>query len=309
MAVDRYKGLLSPLREKSLILAVGYVAVALFFGALVVIRALWAEIPWTSALLLAAIFASPLPLSMFWGQIASIKFPYLEVTLRDFSVYVDQVIAAKIQDQHGSHSGEIVESIASIFEESDVELIEVNLRDGQYWWPTRIYLVAALVDDYTSIRMIVFVHGYPERKFIGMATPLAVRKAFANHFLTVDYELKYSRANADQRKLPWGDEPLKGTISGICNTWEEVFMREGKEEQETFSKKVDRYLLQVYLNKDLDDSYICWDGQVTRLLQYQILNRKADYTPLVQNGHLKEIAGQRQLAMRVAESVLKKQIG
>jgi hypothetical protein len=58
--------------------------------------------------------------------------------------------------------------------------IEVNLGKGKSWWSTRLYLLASLAFDYTQIRRIVFVDG--EKRLIGMASPLAVKRAlWAEH--------------------------------------------------------------------------------------------------------------------------------
>ena len=53
--------------------------------------------------------------------------------------------------------------------------IEVNLLQGNYWWSTRLYLLACLAADLTQIRCIVFVDG--EGRFVGMASPAEVRRA------------------------------------------------------------------------------------------------------------------------------------
>jgi hypothetical protein len=52
-------------------------------------------------------------------------------------------------------------------------IVEVDLGDGQTWWSTRLFLLAALLQDYTQISQMMFVEG--DSKFIGMASPAAVR--------------------------------------------------------------------------------------------------------------------------------------
>jgi hypothetical protein len=52
-------------------------------------------------------------------------------------------------------------------------IVEVDLGEGQTWWSTRLFLLAALLQDYTQISQIMFVEA--DSKFIGMASPAAVR--------------------------------------------------------------------------------------------------------------------------------------
>ena len=52
----------------------------------------------------------------------------------------------------------------------------VDLGTGMSWWSTRLYLLAALAADFTQIRQLVFVQ---QERFIGMAPPLAIRRALA----------------------------------------------------------------------------------------------------------------------------------
>src|SRR5205807_9843131 len=49
--------------------------------------------------------------------------------------------------------------------------------DG-YWWTTRLFLLAALAEDFSSIRRLLFSAGV-DRRFVGFATPAAVRRALA----------------------------------------------------------------------------------------------------------------------------------
>jgi hypothetical protein len=47
-------------------------------------------------------------------------------------------------------------------------LLRLNLRNDDYWWSTRVYLVAALAMDYTNVEQLLFVRGQEERTWIGM---------------------------------------------------------------------------------------------------------------------------------------------
>jgi len=72
--------------------------------------------------------------------------------------------------------------------------VQVNLGSGASWWSTRLYLVAALLEDYTTIQQIVFLcyapvdppSTYYETRYLGMCSPAEVRRALASHFRDVD---------------------------------------------------------------------------------------------------------------------------
>jgi hypothetical protein len=68
-----------------------------------------------------------------------------------------------------------------------VAALRVDL--GSDWWSTRLYLVAALLEDYTSIEQIVFLGAAamdPAPSYLGMCSPAEVRRALASHFRDVD---------------------------------------------------------------------------------------------------------------------------
>src|SRR5262245_851449 len=72
--------------------------------------------------------------------------------------------------------------------------VQVNLGSGASWCSTRLYLVAALLEDYTTIQQIVFLcyapvdppSTYYETRYLGMCSPAEVRRALASHFRDVD---------------------------------------------------------------------------------------------------------------------------
>jgi hypothetical protein len=75
----------------------------------------------------------------------------------------------------------------AIHETGSLAALRVDL--GSDWWSTRLYLVAALLEDYTSIEQIVFLGDAtmdPAPKYLGMCSPADVRRALGSHFRSVD---------------------------------------------------------------------------------------------------------------------------
>ena len=168
------------------------------------------------------------------------------------------------------------------------------------------YLLAALADDYTEIRRFIFVEGKADRRFIGMATPRDTRNALAKSLEEDQYEAKYQTT---QRGTNPGD-PLSSKVVSICYAWPSQFgSKENAEENSFGGRLVDKGFLKTCLGDKLDEGRISWDGRMTRLLQFQIVEWQAAYTPLVQDGPLREVASRGQLALRIAEATLRRQMG
>jgi Domain of unknown function (DUF4062) len=81
----------------------------------------------------------------------------------------------------------IKEAIQTIGKSGSVAALLVDL--GSDWWSTRLYLVAALLEDYTSIEQVVFKSAATmdsASQYLGMCSPADVRRALASYFRNVD---------------------------------------------------------------------------------------------------------------------------
>jgi hypothetical protein len=58
--------------------------------------------------------------------------------------------------------------------------LQIDLRDGAYWWSTRLLLLAALAEDVTRSRLLLMVeHG---STYVGATTPATLRERLARAF-------------------------------------------------------------------------------------------------------------------------------
>jgi len=114
--------------------------------------------------------------------------------------------------------------IERVIKNRNIKLLEINLRTTRYWWSTRIYLQAALADDYTNIQRLVFVEGDAQRRYVGMATPGEVRRALAES-QGVDLELAYREISHEIRHTP--DPESHSEVQRIVKKWaEHIFIKE-----------------------------------------------------------------------------------
>jgi hypothetical protein len=82
-----------------------------------------------------------------------------------------EVIGALANEPHYSTDQAMVEAINQAIVQPEQELLNVNLRDGRYWWSTRLFLLAALAEDYSRVQQLVFMEQGGARIFVGMAPP------------------------------------------------------------------------------------------------------------------------------------------
>ncbi len=120
-----------------------------------------------------------------------------------------------------SYVPDITSSIRRAIADSKTKLIHVDLGNGHRWWHTRLFLVAALAEDYARIGALVFHADRDGRRrcFVGTASPGAARLALAA--VTPDLQVAYSagqREAATQQPQPvplHSVEAVEGTVAGF----------------------------------------------------------------------------------------------
>src|SRR5437773_2200161 len=165
----------------------GYAVVGLFLSVYAVLRTWWPRLSDSNVVAFAALLAAPLALAFVWPRFAGFKAFGFEVSLADATVDLQADVAAAITtQQYFSGTQQLIDRFAELILRPQTEVIEVNLRGppvlpGQrdYWWSTRLYLLAALADDFSRVQTFAFVERWAERRFVGMARPSDIRTALA----------------------------------------------------------------------------------------------------------------------------------
>ena len=68
----------------------------------------------------------------------------------------------------------LIEQIAKL---GSTPLLKIDLKDGGYWWSTRLYALATLVHEYTAVEWLLFVDN--GKSYVGMVRPAELRRALA----------------------------------------------------------------------------------------------------------------------------------
>lgn len=251
--------------------------------------------------------AGPLALAVVWERLTGFKVFGVEVTLAQVIVQPDTTLATALsasEQQYFSGDEAIFKLIDKVIENPDIDLLEFNLRTNRYWWSTRLYLQAALVEDYTNIHRLVFVDRDVQRRYVGMARPSEVRRALAQP-PGLNLELAYREIQNNVRQNP--GPPDQSEVRQIVYNWTmHSFSKYGKpvnEEMAKVSMPTELLIQQVALERDSVEL----DGLSlgSALLQILVLERGAHFVPLTRNGKLDKVVDSEAFARQLATQVLR----
>lgn len=198
--------------KRTLVAIAAYSVVAVFFFAYFII-ARQSLLPSTLELLFATLIALPLALALTWDRLTSVKVTnILEINLKEYTAQPDTQLSFQLEGTDPNvltidGIKDILQNIkAAISEGITKELIEVNLGGGKSWLITRLYLLAALAENYTETKLIVFKEG--NEHFVGMASPQNIRIALGTRFPS------HAKAYRQARNEALSGDPPKGSEGG-----------------------------------------------------------------------------------------------
>jgi hypothetical protein len=260
-----------------------------------------------TAVIWGILASGPLALAFVWERLTGLKFFGVEVTLAQAVILPDRTLdialsASEPEQQYFSGNEAIWRLIDRVVGNGNIELLEINLRSTQYWWSTRLYLQGALVDDYTSIQRLVFVEGDTQRRYVGMASPCEIRKAFAEA-QGVDLELAYREIVREIRESP--DQQDHIDIRRIVEKWAAHTFGDDKSRVEEVIKTAMPAELLTTLVK-LERESVEWDQPLdSALLQALVLEKAVPFVPLLQSGQLVRVVKADLFARQMATQTLR----
>lgn len=173
----------------------------------------------------------------------------------------------------------------------EVPLIELRVAPTP-WWNTRLFLVAALAQEFGRARGFVFIDG--DGRFLLMATPAEVRRRLAQRWPVLEV------AYADFRHATPTREKLAADLWRYPMSVSQAL---GADEQQA------RHVLEA---RDLEDELgiaraaevIDVRGKGQHFLQREILGRQTRFAALVRDDRLEGLVDRDLLAQRVAQAAL-----
>jgi len=308
----------------------GYAVVAVFILSYFVVNQVqnWSKmqglaqlVPFVFALLMAV----PLTLSFVWDRLTHLKLFDVEITFSEVTTHLSIMLPNEIQQMMELGLTGMPDILAkiktAIGQEKTSELVEVNLREENFLWSTRLYLLAALAEDYTNIRQLVFLRHTAgrERCFIGMATPTATRRALAIRHPELEkaYRAAYRYSLDDpsgQIKTIAPEDEAEKVVQGLMMGSDAATILQTAGGEKTLKQLVEEPLLRQWLGRDLiNQSVECKDGEcddknLKPLLLYRIIECSSPFVALLQDQQLKGMVDRQKIAVLVADTSLRQQL-
>ena len=278
-----------------------YLVVAIFGLTFLFVKSQWSTLENVTVIVIAVLVAAPLGIALLWPRLSGVKAFGVEVSLTASSVQTNaELVGAITEHQYYSGSEHIIEQMRKVIVSGDTEILEINLRDGDYWWSTRLYLLAALVTDYSNVQAFTFVERGVERTFLGIVRPASLQKALAKAFPALP--TIYSQVTAQALANPNPDQRMTQMVTAWAAN-----LFDGKMEDE-FGGKVSPQRLADWLNgagqQMLTDS-IEWSGvSDSDLVREIVFGYRGSHVALLRNGRLDRIVSRFALVNRIAEQAL-----
>lgn len=313
----------------------GYIVVGIFM--ISVIAAIhaenWFEFPSplseATIMIIAAIITAPLLIPFVWKRITKIKFGNLSIDLEKVSERLEANLAVELVASEISNFGlgEIPDLLNAkkTFSQSlldwipgkiiadaikaaqNINLVEVDIGSGDKWFTTRLFLLAALSEDFTGIRQVIILETRQDEKriFLGSTTPAMLRHSLAS----INPELDEIYESAKREPIPTlnFDVSENEVVLIAINFFNKLEEFGG---EENLKRLVTTDLLEQFKYLSINKYSIQWSGNSTStLLLYQIIDRTESYIPLVRNdGRLIRVINRMELTVQIAKSLLRQRL-
>jgi hypothetical protein len=286
-----------------------YAVVALFAAAYGLVALIWPSLSTAGTVTIATLVAGPLALALLWPRMTGLKAFGIEVTLAGAEVGVSgELVAGITTEALGSAAPEIVERVTGAIVSPEDELIEINLGAGDYWWSTRLYLLSALLSDYSNVDHFVVVDRGAERRFLGFASVASVRQALTSASPLL--ETIYRAIQADVSKDATATTSTR--VENLVYRWTSANFSSDMTKQvveKEFRQLVSYDLLYDWLTavrRRLVRDAVVWSGETTAsLVRSIILEYESRCVALLREASLDRVVNRFELAERVAARQLR----
>ena len=149
----------------------------------------------------------------------------------------------------------------------NVKALIVDLGDGDEWWSTRLYLLASLLHDLTSVRQLVFKS---RGRFGGMASPAALLDGLGAVFTNLaDFRRKVTQTPPPGLPLAVASKDTQREVTRQTSLWQESFVSAAAPPEPHVKVGVRSELLKQWLGERLIDRCLQIDESGPTLSQVQ----------------------------------------
>ncbi len=295
---------------------VSYLAALLFAGAFVLLGwmasqhmwpAGWPSMSRTDLVFAAALVAAPLLIGVAWHRITGVKFAGIEVSLAAAQAAVDRSVPADVMKDAertplgGSGRGDIKVAIVSAG-----ALLEVDLGIPSGWWSTRLYLLAALADDYGRVARMIFVDNRRagQAEFVGITRPRAVQRAMSSLHPGLEKAYRQARANVLLQPPPTTEAEVDAVIKELSIQMGLAAMQEDVIRLVLSRQQAAESLAAAFESGAAVD----WDEHSETMLQYLVVRQPAPFVAVLRNGRVDQIVDRCRLATIMARRDLQSRL-
>jgi len=295
-----------PIRKRAAIALVGYGVLALFGLAYFLLKRSAHALTTTQQLILSGVAVAPLVLALLWEHLRGVKVGQVEITWNEVTPPLEFELSSQIQDLEASVTPALSAAIRAAVGNGQLKVLAINLRSTPYWWSTRLYLLAALAEEYTYIERLVVVEQDAARAFVGMAAPARMRKALAKKFPNLEKVFR----QLQQSGFNWPDSASQAEY--IINQWSNqlLFASDAQAAAALVPEEAVRQLttsanLKEWLPAALETESRQWSGEKPSPSLYaKILSCTVPYVPLLNGQRLEKVVNRGELAAKLASSVV-----
>lgn len=175
-------------------------------------------------------------------------------------------------------------------------LVQIDLRDGEYWWSTRLFLTAVLLHDYTSVSQVVLVH--EGERFFGFVSPADLSRCIGRLFPDI------SRAYAETLQEY---QPQVTPADQVFQRVQDFSIELGKLPGGEAGAHVivSSRMLEEWLGSNLrKDSVPHGALDLNRIALLELLDQRGPMVALLEGGILRGVVNRYELASMIARSAV-----
>lgn len=179
-------------------------------------------------------------------------------------------------------------------------LLKIDLRDGRYWWSTRLYGLATLAEAYTSVDWLLFLNRGKE--YVGMVRPGDLRQALALAQPELDEHYRRASLSVESSKMP----SRKRTEQVLGALIQEFAQRPGGERALRFL--VDSKWITEKV-RSISTVHVEHSGPFDPLATYQLLQADTPFVPITKGQQLVKVIDRVGVATAVALTAVERRLG
>jgi hypothetical protein len=179
---------------------------------------------------------------------------------------------------------------SSLVHAPELRVLTVDLRDGKYWWSTRLFFLAAVARELAGTRLLIFTENGD--RYVGASTTATVRDRLAS----VSTPLRQFLDQCRQQAVAGLD--LARAVTQRADLWNTTFPEPTEHTERSFVTARD---LRRWLGDDLLESSVAQDGDVvSNELLRSIIGWPHPYVPITEAGTLRKVVARDSVADNLA---------